>query len=498
MLEILTSKILNISPEYLHGIRKLIQDNLNGHIPLSPDQLRKRRSFHSLASHGFRNEVITSDSPDGNTIEESNSNDSFINVICVYGPITRNGDACSYGSKEHRDQMIQASKDSRCIGHIIMIDSPGGSAFSKHDYSQGIQAAHDAGQPVISLVDGLCYSAALALSCQCDETYYSHGADLFGCIGTMAAFYTQSNGSHNQYTDETYRELYDPESFQKNQDIRELAENGDDTKLLEELAEDGREFRELVKLHRPKVEEIHLHGATFRASEVEGILNDGPGDFESCVRRILTHSRPSISPISTSTSVQPIHTKNMKQYQNINTVLELEELPVGSDGSFFCNGPLAEKLNEVLGEYLSTKDLFAASNESVTRLNAELKKSRSEIERLQSENLHLSEENKQHLQSISDISDKLESLEKDFSQLESKAQSLEDTIVQQKESLSKKEEEIAELANKSKPAPVPPTTDSGTGSKSPDLRPHTIYTPGMSAKEMREANQRRLRELSRR
>ena len=43
-------------------------------------------------------------------------------------------------------------------------------------------------------------------------------------FGVMAAFYTQKDGSKNEYTNETYHELYDPESFEKNKWVRDVAQ----------------------------------------------------------------------------------------------------------------------------------------------------------------------------------------------------------------------------------------------------------------------------------
>ena len=38
--------------------------------------------------------------------EELADDDQIVNVIVLDGPVTRDGDGCSYGSKDHRDQIL--------------------------------------------------------------------------------------------------------------------------------------------------------------------------------------------------------------------------------------------------------------------------------------------------------------------------------------------------------------------------------------------------------
>jgi hypothetical protein len=59
----------------------------------------------------------------------------------------------------------------------------------------------------------------------------------------MAAFYTLANGSKDKYTDETYHEEYDPESFDKNKAYRDIANKNNSKELVKELAELGVEFQ---------------------------------------------------------------------------------------------------------------------------------------------------------------------------------------------------------------------------------------------------------------
>lgn len=314
--EILTEKKWMVSPDFVHGIRKALEQNLNAHT------LYERPA----PTCGFVT-VKTADgsifypeeyqiSEDGKQVrgqwsleDEKEQNFPFVSVLTVDGPITRNGGGCSYGSIDHRNMMIRAANHPLCRGHIFIINTPGGSAWAKNDYEQAINYANSLGQPVIAFVDGGCYSAGVYLASFCTERYYMHPKDQIGCIGAMASFYTQADGSKNQFTDETYHELYDPESFDKNRKFRDVANDGDSEKMVKELAELGVEFRADVKKACPNAKDEHLHGKVFNAEDVKGILMDDQSDFLSCVQRCFDLYNGVAQPISRESSDDEDETK---------------------------------------------------------------------------------------------------------------------------------------------------------------------------------------------
>ena len=314
--EILTEKKWMISPDFVHGIRKALEQNLNAHT------LYERPA----PTCGFVT-VKTSDgsifypeeyqiSEDSKQVrgqwsleDEKRQNFPFVSVLTIDGPITRNGGGCSYGSIDHRNMMIRAANHPLCRGHIFIINTPGGSAWAKNDYEQAINYARSLGQPVIAFIDGMCASAGMYLASLCDERYYMHPKDEIGCIGVMASFYTQADGSKNQFTDETYHELYDPESFDKNREFRDVANDGDSEKLVKELAELGVEFRADIQKACPNAKDEHLHGKVFNAEDVKGILMDDQSDFLSCVKRCFDLYNGVAQPISRESSDED-ETKN--------------------------------------------------------------------------------------------------------------------------------------------------------------------------------------------
>ena len=314
--EILTEKKWMVSPDFVHGIRKALEQNLNAHTLY--ERPAPTCGFVTVkASDGsifYPEEYQISE--DGKQVrgqwsleDEKAQNFPFVSVLTIDGPITRNGGGCSYGSIDHRNTMIRAANHPLCRGHIFIINTPGGSAWAKNDYEQAINYARSLGQPVIAFIDGMCASAGMYLASLCDERYYMHPKDEIGCIGVMASFYTQADGSKNQFTDETYHELYDPESFDKNREFRDVANDGDSEKMVKELAELGVEFRADVKKACPNAKDEHLHGKVFNAEDVKGILMDDQSDFLSCVKRCFDLYNGVAQPISRESSDED-ETKN--------------------------------------------------------------------------------------------------------------------------------------------------------------------------------------------
>jgi len=67
--------------------------------------LSKKRGFEDKLYvgniHRIENHLYWND-------EELADDDQIVNVVVIDGPVTRDGDGCSYGSKDHRDQIMYA------------------------------------------------------------------------------------------------------------------------------------------------------------------------------------------------------------------------------------------------------------------------------------------------------------------------------------------------------------------------------------------------------
>ena len=383
--EILTEKWWMVNPDFVHGIRKAWEKSLNEHAEfVKPKKVCGYVTAENQEGGTYYPEEYQI-SEDGKQVRgnwaldlpednERAQNFPFVSVLTVDGPITRNGGYCSYGSIDHRDMMMRAADHPLCRGHLFIINTPGGSAWAKNDYALAIDYAHSKGQKVIALVDGMCASAGMYIASLCDERYYLNPKDQVGCIGVMAAFYTLANGSKDKYTDETYHEEYDPESFDKNKAYRDIANKNDNKELIKELAELGVEFRADVKKACPNAKDEHLHGKVFNAEDVKGILMDDQSTFMGCVKRCFDLYNGTAEPIkreasiqkpepgenepeqASSSTVQENHqhtnTKNkidMANYPLINAACGMKEgeIEVKEEGAFM-NAPLLDTLEASL------------------------------------------------------------------------------------------------------------------------------------------------------
>lgn len=217
--------------------------------------------------------------------EELADDDQIVNVVVIDGPVTRDGDGCSYGSKDHRDQILYANTIPQVVGHIFILNTPGGAASARIDYEQAFADCREKGKPTVAWVDGLCCSAGQLIAALCDRTIVMNGRDTMGCIGTMCAFWGVANGTVDK-DGYRYIELVSVTSPDKNAEYRE-AVDGKTEKLQAELDKLGEEFRETVRQNRPLVKEEHLTGKTFDAKEVMGVLVDEIGDYNRAIEAVF-------------------------------------------------------------------------------------------------------------------------------------------------------------------------------------------------------------------
>ena len=393
LLEILTNKQWMIRPEFVHGIRSVIQNNLNNHIELGEEKEHEMGCRIVFTREGVETRITEErySAKDGRYISSWNDNkdDPFINVMFVDGPITRNGGACSYGSEEHRDMMMKAADNANCVGHIFHINTPGGSAWAKNDYQQAIDYARSKKQPVVAFIDGMCASAGMYLAALCDNRYFMHPKDEIGCIGVMAAFYTEADGSKNEYTNETYHELYDPESFDKNKEFRDIANDANDELLIAELAKLGVQFRADVKAACPKATDEHLHGKVFDAEEVVGILMDGQKTLGEVFNVVIDKGVKNglQSAKNAYNMLNPINnvTEMKEKFPSLFAALVVEEMQMSEEGAFMNMDLLATlnaKIEAMTKEAADAKALVesltaekeamtAAHEQAITELKAE-------------------------------------------------------------------------------------------------------------------------------
>lgn len=521
--EILTEKKWMISPDFVHGIRKALEQNLNAHTLYERPAPTCGFVTVKAADGSIYYPEEYQISEDGKKVrglwaleDENEQTFPFVSVLTVDGPITRNGGGCSYGSIDHRNMMINAANHPLCRGHIFIINTPGGSAWAKNDYEQAINYARSLGQPVIAFIDGMCASAGMYLASLCDERYYMHPKDEIGCIGVMASFYTQADGSKNQFTDETYHELYDPESFDKNREFRDIANDGDSEKLVKELAELGVEFRADIKKACPAAKDEHLHGKVFDAEEVKGILMDDQGDFFSCVKRCFdlyngvaqpiirkpsddddetqgslnepsdhpAHD-PQLEPDKASSEKQEnhqhtIHQKsiNMANYPKINAACGMQDgqqIEVKEEGAFM-NAPLLDTLEAHLASQeqavADAKQKATTAEQSLADLQAKHDALAETIAQKDDEIKNLKEAKAKADEDIKALNDAKAKADEEKAKVDEELKTAQASLATAQQTIADKDAQIAELNENpgEEPAQGAAPQNNGEGAKAQNLR----------------------------
>jgi protease-4 len=523
--EILTEKKWMISPDFVHGIRKALEQNLNAHAVYERPAPTCGFVTVNAADGSIYYPEEYQISEDGKQVRgqwalDSNNDDAqnfpFVSVLTVDGPITRNGGGCSYGSIDHRNMMIKAANHPLCRGHIFIINTPGGSAWAKNDYEQAINYARSQGQPVIAFVDGMCASAGMYLASLCDERYYMHPKDEIGCIGVMASFYTQADGSKNQFTDETYHELYDPESFDKNREFRDIANDGDSEKLVKELGELGVEFRADVKKACPAAKDEHLHGKVFDAEEVKGILMDNQSDFFSCVKRCFALYNGTAEPIVRKPSDDEDETKgslnepsdhpahdpqlepdkasstkkenhqhtntknqiNMANYPKINAACGMQDgqqIEVKEEGAFM-NAPLLDTLEAHLTSQeqavADAKQKATTAEQSLADLQAKHDALAETIAKKDDEIKNLKEAKAKADEDIKDLNDAKAKADEEKAKVDEELKTAQASLATAQQTIADKDAQIAELNENpgEEPAQGAAPQNNGEGAKAQNLR----------------------------
>ena len=485
LFEILSNKEWMIQQEFLHSILPTLQYNITSHASLGIE--REKKSPMAIGQQGqdfIREYQVTED---GNVLPAFDAwgegdvlgkmKEPFVNVMPVDGPITRNGGACSYGSRDIRDWMMKAADNKFCQGHVLHINTPGGSAWAKNDFQQGIEYAHARGQRVIAFIDGLCASAGMYLASLCDEVYVMNPKDQLGCVGVMAAFFTMKNGEKDLSTGETYHEYYDPESVDKNKEMRDIAENDDAKLLIEELKTLGEEFRADMRAAFPNAKDEHLKGKVFDAKDVMGILCDGEMMLGDVISRVFNLANGSEQPIERTagrkmgtmaggkatahrtgdnTVSTQLNTINMKeQFPAVFALLGVEEMQVSEEGTFF-NKDLLATLNANIEALQKEKADALALVESLTaeknKLTAKVEEMTAQAETKEAEHAKAIEDlNTAHATAIEEKDNQISALEQEKADLqndmEGKASQIETLTADlngAKESLTAAQNTIAE------------------------------------------------------
>lgn len=332
---------------------------------------------------------------DGSVAED----DTFIDCIKITGTMTRNGDDCTYGSKDHKRMMERAAKDSRCRGHILLINSGGGMVGTLMDYREAINYCLERGQDVVAVVDECAASAACFTANMTSRIFATRPTDELGSLGMFATFTTIKDGTVLPYTNEVVHIRYAPQSTDKNYELREAA-NGNLKPIDNMLKEDLAQILADTEKDRPSIKKEQETGKMYAAEDVIGSMVDEIGGMDAAVNYLMqgwearkgapiavretaprqkkgsAEEAPVASPSAqvapvtdASPSGQHAETENpntnqpntaTKMYENIASALGLEAIEHTEDG-VMLNAPLADQLEAHLQSHV---DALAAKDKA--------------------------------------------------------------------------------------------------------------------------------------
>jgi len=494
LFEILSNKEWMIQQEFLHSILPTLQYNITNHASLGIE--REKKSPMAIGQQGqdfIREYQVTEDGEVKPVFDAWGEGDvlgkmkePFVNVMPVDGPITRNGGACSYGSRDIRDWMMKAADNKFCQGHVLHINTPGGSAWAKNDFQQGIDYAHDRGQRVIAFIDGLCASAGMYLASLCDEVYVMNPKDQLGCVGVMAAFFTMKNGDKDLSTGETYHEYYATKSVNKNKEMRDIAENDDAKLLIEELDNLEAEFRADMKAAFPNAKDEHLDGKIFDAKDVMGILCDGEMMLGDVISRVFNLANGTEQPITrtanrkiakrpataasastvgsgsaaashqANTLSTTLNSINMKEkFPAVFALLGIEEMQMQEGGAFMNEGLLATlnaNIEAMQKEKADAQALVQSLTAEKNELTAKVEEMTAQAETKETEHTKAIDDlNAAHATAIEEKDNQISALEQEKADLQAKVdenatsmETLNTELTTAKESLTTAQNTIAE------------------------------------------------------
>lgn len=558
-MEILGTRDWDMAPDILHYYKRTVDNSILLRAHFDKSESDAGVPFLSSSADGFDEKLFVGDARLMHKwVQQGWENgDAIVSVLPVCGPIIRNGDACSFGSKNYRDFMMAASEVSGCVGHLVYIDTPGGSAYAKNDFQYAIDYVRAKGQPVIALVDGLCASAGMALATMCDEIYFVNPMDQVGSIGTMCAFYAIKNGVENAITHETFVEVYGSKSEWKNKEYRDAAE-GNNEELQKHVDELNEQFHALVKKYRPQVQEEQMHGKVYNCGDVIGTLVDGQGTMQSCIDRILEKAgvqavtaptenggeaapaasdnqesqaaetpEPQEDPTeeTTTETIQEINNpedettnepvvprssegvpasqneeRKMKEYPLIMSALGLNALAVDKEGGYYMNEALCDAMEAFVAQANQDKLTMDAKIQEVAQLNAKIEELKNEHEQA------IKGMNEAHAQEIEKLNGEHEAAvqslteqkDDEIAELNNKVNEANATIEGLNAQVASKEAEITELSETVVAPEVPqaPTADGVQTAEVPAFENKSVINDDMTPSQKKEALRKRNEELA--
>lgn len=265
-------------------------------------------------------------SPDGEAVP-------VVNVVPLKGVMFKNDQECGpKGTRTIGQRLLNADADPQVLGHIMVIDSPGGTVEAAEEL---LPVFGQLTKPVIGFIDGMMCSAAFYVGSNCNEIIAKMPTYKVGSIGTMANFWGRKSKSEANMLGEVEVSIYADASTGKNAEYHKALDDFDFKPVKETLNKLNDRFTTTIKANRPGAKDDQLHGDVYEAAEVVGSLIDSIGSFDDAVQKVVELSKLNKGTAPTEENNLKILNKvTMKQFNAINAALGVDQLEGDEQGVY--------------------------------------------------------------------------------------------------------------------------------------------------------------------
>jgi ClpP class serine protease len=219
--------------------------------------------------------------PKGNSAGSKNK----IAVTNINGVITKSGGPSSAGMEELSQEMINADNDPDVLGHLVRIDSPGGSAVGMKYMQKTMQSLT---KPKVTFVprQSIAASGGWGILSEGDYVMTESEDCEVGCHGVMWSVSGVPNGQKDGNGEVNFT-VISVTSPNKNAAIESAINNNDTSLMQAEVNKLHLDFQASTKAARPNIKPEQMLGDMFPASQVVGTMIDAIGTEQQAIAKLI-------------------------------------------------------------------------------------------------------------------------------------------------------------------------------------------------------------------
>lgn len=243
------------------------------------DKLNTFHYFNITSGKKISVDAATSDTKQANKIS----------ITHINGVITKSGGMSSRGMEELSADMIEADNDPEVIGHLVKVDSPGGSAVGMVYMQKTMQGLK---KPKVTLVtrQGMAASGGWGVLAEGDWVMSESDDAEIGCHGVMWSVSGVPNGQKDAYGEVNFV-VVSSTSPNKNEAPLKAINNNDTSLMQADVDKLHLGFQASTRAARPNIKEEQMTGAMYPASELVGTMIDAIGSEKEAINKILELSK---------------------------------------------------------------------------------------------------------------------------------------------------------------------------------------------------------------